>query len=218
MLKNFCILIFLSLFFCCHTCGPKEKLFIITQKPIKKTLQPSRNNLKEKLGQEFKNIVEGNILLEREIGLFQIAFAKKTQETSKLDEPKSSFQPDIKILLSTICSIIYDVGSINLTLSLIKKILIIAIERLIDNCKPFKKANKKDLQETIRLMDTVVDEVKILTTKFKNFTKNLQKHKPTKKEFLLFCTQDFQSKFSQNKNVLNKIYNQIKNNLLLKNL
>jgi hypothetical protein len=118
--------------------------FVIEAKPVKKK-KMSSNELKEEIGQKTKQVFEHSTQLSEQLGKVQCSLSKVQQEAAKkADKPETT-----KNILLSSATVNQALGVINQEIASVQKMCSSVVEKLIDNHKPFKKASKTDLEQTL---------------------------------------------------------------------
>lgn len=126
--------------------------FIIKKDDHSKINKMSRNNLKERIGTVAKNGLDEAIELGQQLGVLHVHF-------SSINNSKNP-EKDATKKLQFSCTLHRYAGQLQQHVASVQKTLGSALEKLIDDAKPFKKAEKNDLRSTCVLLDVVQKDLK----------------------------------------------------------
>jgi len=133
--------------------------FIIAPTPAKKK-KMSSNDLKEEIGQKTKQMFDQSTQFSTQLGKVQCTLSTVQQEAAKADKPEATK----KALLAS-ATINQSLGVISQEIASIQKICSSVVEKLIDNHKPFKKASKIELEQTLEQITTAHQTIQASSTR-----------------------------------------------------
>ena len=128
--------------------------FIIKKDDQTKINKMSSNTLKEHIGTVAKKSLDGAIELGQQLGVLHVA-------CSSMSDSGKHLEKDLSKKLQLSCELHRHAGQLQQHVARVQKKLSAALEKLIDDQKPFKKAGKIDLRATYVLLEDVQKELNV---------------------------------------------------------
>lgn len=184
----------------CHADVPQSSSEFVITAPKKKKF--STNDLKEQIGYKTKKTFQATTLLNQNMGHVQCAFAHVQKQF------ENAHAPHMKKMLQSGIAFNRAVGTIHHDLALMQQTCTSAVDKLINNKKPFKKASKATLETTLNLLvatnqqlescavsikqlhTTLTTAKKVDDVHLKKLNKELEQHEKNIKKLRLSLYQD----------------------------
>lgn len=168
---------FLSLFFssCFFVFASDD--FIVKKNDQTQINKMSCNALKEHIGSSAKKSLDNAIELGQQLGMLHVSFSLMSDDVQKREK-------DLSKKLEISSGLHRHAGQLQQHVAQVQKKLSSTLEKLIDDQKPFKKAEKNDLRSTYALLECVNKELVLYRDQVLQLHKQLGMHK-RKNDFLL---------------------------------
>ncbi len=128
-------------------CVRMESLPFVIQPSENKSKHYSRNELKESIGQATKDAIHAVTQAEKRIGSVQTVIAGKYLGDALYNKNNN-------VLLSELLLEQKNIGQVQIELANIMQKFSWIIEKLVEDQRPFKRASRGDLQETLRVLES----------------------------------------------------------------